>query len=138
MLCIWTGITRNTNIRVRYRSRLINMMSDHLISLKPFVPVELNRKPRSLNELQRWKATELRTFLVYVGPLILKDVLDLAVYEHFALLNCAITILLSKKYILQFGLNFTRNLLNLFVINHSKKIYGVEFLVYNTCTLSFA
>lgn len=134
ILCIWIGITRNTNIRVRLRSRLINMMSDHLISLKPFIPVEFNRKPRSLNELQRWKATELRTFLLYLGPLILKDVLDLAVYEHFALLNCAITILLSEKYILQFGLDFTRNLLNLFV-NHSKKIYGVEFLVYNVHAL---
>ncbi|KAM0735783.1 hypothetical protein ACS0PU_009744 [Formica fusca] len=97
MLCLWVGISRSANIKVKLHNRFKNLMSDHLISLRPFVTVEFNRKPRSLLELQRWKATEFRTFLIYFGPLILKDILDLAVYEHFLLLNCAITILLSKK-----------------------------------------
>lgn len=55
-------------------------------------------------------------------------------YKHFLLLNCAITILLSKKLISKIGLDFTRNLLNIF-ISHSKKIYDVEFVVYNVHTL---
>lgn len=134
LLYTWIGITRNTNIKVILRSRFINIMSEHLVSLKQFVTVEFNRKSRRLHELQRWKAIELRTFLIYLGPLILRDIVDLAVYEHFALLNCAITILLSKKHILHFGLDFTRNLLNFF-INHSKKIYGMDFFVYNVHVL---
>lgn len=99
MLYIWIGISRYANIKVRLCSRFTNLISDHLISLRSFVTVEFNRKPRSLSDIQRWKATEFRTFLIYLGPLVLKDILVLAVYEHFLLLHCAVTILLSKKFI---------------------------------------
>ena len=50
------------------------------------------------------------------------------------MLNCAVTILLSKKLISKIGLDFTQNLLNIF-ISHSKKLYGVEFIVYNVHAL---
>ncbi|KAJ8952617.1 hypothetical protein NQ314_007500 [Rhamnusium bicolor] len=61
------------------------------------IPLEFNRKPRSLDELQYWKATEYRTFLIYLGPLVLKDILDVAVYENFLAFHFSITILLSER-----------------------------------------
>lgn len=46
----------------------------------------------------------------------------------------AVSILLSKELIASFGLDFVRDLLNNFV-EHSKVIYGKQFLVYNVHTL---
>lgn len=34
-------------------------------------PKEFNRKPRGLHELNMWKATEYRQFLLYLGPTLL-------------------------------------------------------------------
>ncbi|CAH0560560.1 unnamed protein product [Brassicogethes aeneus] len=73
---------------------------------------------RLSKELPRWKATELRTFLLYVGPIILKKYIDLAIYEHFMLLHCAINILISETALVKLGVDFAETLLNTFV-NHS-------------------
>lgn len=51
-------------------------LSKLLVAQKNNVPCEINRKPRSLSECKRWKATEFRTFLLYTGPVILKDILN--------------------------------------------------------------
>ncbi|KAJ8942087.1 hypothetical protein NQ314_010160, partial [Rhamnusium bicolor] len=126
LLNVWVG----GNLKVRLRSRTVDILSKHLISLKPFIPIEFNRKPRSLSELPRWKATEFRTFLLYVGPLILKNNIDLAVYEHFLLLHCGISLLLSFKYISDYGCEHATELLNIFV-KHCEHIYGLEFYAYN-------
>lgn len=37
------------------------------------VPLKFNRRPRSLKEYKQWKATEFRTFFLYLGPIVLKD-----------------------------------------------------------------
>ncbi|KAK4886523.1 hypothetical protein RN001_002794 [Aquatica leii] len=119
--------------KVRLRNQNVTLISDRLLSLSKYVPVEFNRKPRSLTDLCRWKATELRTFLLYVGPVVLKDILDVAVYEHFLLFHAAITILLSEVYFTKL-LHYSKEFLNLFV-THCKNLYGIEFLVYNVHTL---
>lgn len=81
--------------------------------------------------MNQWKATEFRTFLVYVGPLVLKNIVDLGVYEHFFILHTAITILMSTKHISStYGIDFANELLKIFV-QHCAKIYGHSFYVYN-------
>lgn len=105
-------------------------ISNHLISLKPYIPLEFNRKPRGLSDIAKWKATEYRTFLLYIGVIVLKNNVDLAIYEHFMLLNTAITIFLSYAHINNNMCSLGGELLNNFV-EHGSKSYGHEFLIYN-------
>lgn len=127
LLNTWVGGPLN----VRLPNRKVQILSQCLINLRPFIPLEFNRKPRSLNELAYWKATEFRTFLIYIGPLVLKDIVDKAIYKNFLLLHVAISILISQKHINDFGIPFARECLLAF-INHCKsKLYGLEFAVYN-------
>ncbi|KAL1006948.1 hypothetical protein UPYG_G00079530 [Umbra pygmaea] len=75
-----------------HQSKLISMV---LIDLKDYIPTDFVRKPRPLSERLRWKATELRQFLLYTGPVVLRDVLSTPVYNNFMLLFVAIFILSS-------------------------------------------
>lgn len=75
----------------------INTISDKLLFLKRQICCEFNRKPRPLSEYKRWKATEFRQFLLYTGPLVLKDVVKKDMYINFISLHVAITILCNPK-----------------------------------------
>lgn len=120
--------------QIRLRSQSIKNISDRLVSLKSMVPHEINRKPRELSELGRWKATEFRTFLLYTGPTVIKNIVPLAVYEHFLLLHCGILILISSKHLKKFGIEVANEFLRLFV-NHCENLYGFDYYVYNIHSL---
>lgn len=75
----------------------ITILNNLLLCLKGQLPREFRRSTRDLNEFDRYKATELRTFLLYVGPFILKGILDDERYFHFLQLSLAIRILLSPE-----------------------------------------
>ena len=92
-------------------------------------PSEFSRQPRGLTELDRWKATELKSFLLYSGPVILRSFLDSESWKHFLSLSIAIR-LLSKKDVLPGNLSIARKLLEYFVYR-SHKHYGETFCVYN-------
>lgn len=62
------------------------------------LPAEFHRVVRGLTDLTHWKGTEYRTFLHYVGIVVLKDHLTNEAYGHFLLLFCAATICTSKEY----------------------------------------
>lgn len=109
----------------------LSIISRRLIFLKKFFPVEFNRKPRTLYELNNWKATELRSFLLYSGPLVLHSVLDEKKYKHFLLLSVAIRILLSEN---REWYSFAKELLVKFVVEIAV-LYSKEFLVYNVHSL---
>ncbi|KAL1443321.1 hypothetical protein MTO96_007530 [Rhipicephalus appendiculatus] len=97
-------------------------------------PSYLQRKPRGTEELDRWKATEFHTFLLYVGPVVLKSVLPASQYEHFLMFHVAITILASAQYHVEYN-QFASDLLRYFV-QQFRKLYGDKQLVYNMHTLS--
>lgn len=73
-----------------------SLLSENLISLKSQIPVEFQRTTRDICEIQKWKATEYRFFLLYAGPIILKYCLSKELFEHFLLLNVACRILSSE------------------------------------------
>jgi len=124
-------------LKCRQQSRTVESMSAELVKLRAHIPVEFARKPRSLSEIDRWKATEFRLFLLYTGPVVLKDVLSQSVYDHFMLLSVAVMCLCSSVFSQKYCL-YANSLLKLFV-QHGELLYGREFLVYNVhCLLHLA
>lgn len=135
LICL--GITRKLldlwfssgPLRVRLSFHQCQTISDLLVGLKTFVPFDFARKPRSLIERMRWKATELRQFLLYTGPVVLCNVLASPVYSNFMLLSVATYILLSPEHCLLLN-DFAHSCLLSF-IDHFGKLYGPEFIGYN-------
>ncbi len=78
-----------------------SLVSERLLALKGCIPSEFARRPRTLAERNRWKATELRQFLLYTGPVVLKDVLKSQIYDNFMLLSVGVYILVSSEYCLR-------------------------------------
>ncbi|XP_037512216.2 uncharacterized protein LOC119388952 [Rhipicephalus sanguineus] len=109
-------------------------LNDHLRECASAFPSCFQRKPRGTEELDRWKASEFRTFLLYVGPVVLKSVLPASQYKHFLMFHVAITILVSPQYHVEYN-QFARDLLRYFVQQFGK-LYGSKQLVYNVHTLS--
>ena len=100
-----------------------------LYDIKPFIPRLFVRKPRSLSEIDRWKATEFSQFLLYTGILVLHGVLRDELYQHFLCLTVASRIMTSSE-LSQNYLNFAQQLMEYFV-QQAEVLYGKEFLVYN-------
>ncbi|XP_040174318.1 uncharacterized protein LOC120906597 [Anopheles arabiensis] len=62
------------------------------------LPSEIHRPFRSLDTLQYWKATEFRSFLHYISPVIYKDFMHSDGFNHYLLYFCGITIFSSSVY----------------------------------------
>ena len=105
------------------------------VSLHGKLPPDISRQPHSLSELDRWKATEFRQFLLYTGPLVLKAVLYGDMYKHFLLLHTSVSILLtSNGEFKRHYLSYARDLLTCFVENAAqfmvKPLWFIIFTVY--------
>ena len=96
---------------------------------KDYIPREFSRKCRSLVELDRWKATEFRQFLLYSGIVALKEHLQTDQYNHFLLLFVGIFCLASPE-LSRTHADYAHKLLVLFV-QQAGNFYGRGFLVYN-------
>jgi len=120
---------------VKLSSSQLLHVSEKLIALRDFIPSEFARRPRSLLELDRWKATEYRQFLLYTGPVVLKSVLTTDLYRHFLCLSVSIRIMLmSDKDRREHYLDYACELMHHFVSN-CERLYGTEFVVYNIHSL---
>lgn len=118
---------------VRISARQIDEISTKLVNLKKCIPSSFARKPRGLAEVDRWKATEYRQFLLYTGKIVLKGILRDELFEHFLTLSIAISILVCPE-LAQTHLNYASELLKYFVAKASE-LYGEEFIVYNVHSL---
>ena len=117
-------------------SKDINLISKKLVSLRAYIPSEFSRRPRSLLELDHWKATEFRQFLLYTGPVVLKKFLSEEMYVHFLSLSVAVSILLNQdKALRNKYVNFADKLLKFFA-NNSQFHYTETFCVYNIHNLT--
>ena len=129
LLLLWIRGKRE----VRISAGQVVEISNRLVDLKKFIPSVFARKPRGLNEVDRWKATEFRQFLLYSGILVLNGMLRDDLYQHFLCLSVAISILVSPN-LAQVHKAYAHELLTYFV-QQGSLLYGEEFLVYNVHTL---
>nr|CAI5841124.1 unnamed protein product [Callosobruchus analis] len=121
-------------LTIRLSSLSINCVSSRLESFKAGCPKEFVRKPRSISEVSNWKATEFRTFLLYTGPIALKDVLPRNMYTNFLTLHVAIRILTSPELINNTSLEYAQGLLKHFV-QYFQIIYGKDKMSHNVHNL---
>ena len=115
----------------RLSSNQLNQISNRLYGLRGQLPREFARSPRKLDELDRWKATEFRTCLLYLGYVAFADIVPANVYSIYKKLSVAISILLhpNENHRSRF-VEFARELLLEF-IKESEAVFGRTFVVYN-------
>lgn len=96
--CLFGWISGEFNYQTKWTTLQMNGPSEYLVKSNNFLPKEIHRAMRPLKCINFWKGLEFRTFLLYVGPVILKDYLPGNVYEHFLMLSCAVMICSCKHY----------------------------------------
>lgn len=122
-------------LHIRLSSLTVQQISEKLLTLKKYTPSDFPRKARSLKFIKLWKATEFRQFLLYSGPIILKNVLNKNVYEHFLALHIAIRILASTEHSKNPQLlDYAEKLLTIFVQSFTT-IYGLKYVSHNVHNL---
>lgn len=110
-------------------------ISERLTALNGLMPREFARQPRSLPELERWKATEFRQFLLYTGPVVLRHVVPESVYEHYLCLTVGLSVMLdSDQDKREAYLTYSQQIIEYFV-HKCKDVYGHTFTVYNVHNL---
>lgn len=91
-------------------------------------PEEFGRTIRTLDSINFWKASELRTFVLYIGPLILKKFLSLAAYRNFMFFSLAMRIYTRKEFSSYYDIadHFSKNFFDTYV-----ELYGQDEATYN-------
>lgn len=72
-------------------------MSELIKSLQSCIPCEFVRKPRGLDEVDRFKAVECRLFFYYLAPAVFNVFWPEDYVMHFNSLHAALTILSNEK-----------------------------------------
>jgi hypothetical protein len=136
MHCIDLGVTRKLlllwkegPISHKLSAGHISLISYYHCSTRPSLTAHFNRKPRGMDELKMWKATEFRTFLMYTGPVILKYVLPTETYKLFMSLSVAVCILYNASLQQRYA-QYASDLLEYFIAK-IKEIYDEKFITYN-------
>lgn len=110
-----------------YIGNKVSVVDESLLRMLP--PSNIRRTPRSLITKMYWKASEWRAFLLFYGPVVLKDVLPSAFYRHFIVLS-AVMFTLQSECISQLELFYASSYLKYFVANFAK-LYGVNNMSFN-------
>ena len=97
--CLLAWISGSFGYGAKWSARDISNVSEHLVDCNQQMPLEIHRAVRTLDCIKFWKALEFRTFLLYLGPVVLKDMLEPKVYEHFLTFFCAVTLCTTRCYL---------------------------------------
>lgn len=114
---------------VRLQTTDIDLINSDLVNLGQYLPSEFSRRPRSLGDIEFWKASEFRCFILYIGPIVLKGRLKKKLYSHFMTLHCAIRLLMFKDTCTIFN-DQAKAMLISFVSKYSI-LYGIDSINYN-------
>lgn len=97
------------------------------------MPSDIHRSVRSLDCIKFWKGTEFRTFLHYIGPVVLKQTLREEEYNHYLKLHCAVILCSHDKYLKY--LNLAQELFDEY-IEENIELYGIESIASNEHNLT--
>ncbi|XP_067206649.1 uncharacterized protein [Linepithema humile] len=128
-------MVQGNNYFSKLDTRRINCLSQILESLHEYIPIDFSRKPRNLNKIRKWKATELRQFVLYTGLFVFNGIIPNNHIDHFKIFHTAIFILSHPTLAVQLC-NYAQTLLIEFVktfdeyFGLSSKIYNVHNLVH--------
>jgi len=130
LILFWTG--KKGNNRLKLKDHNIKSISKIMKIFRKYISEEFCRLPRTIEDVDNWKATEFRQFLLYTGPVALKGKLPQIQYKHFLCLHIAMRILCSSECI---NLNeYAKSLIQYFIKKY-KEIYGDEYITYNVHNL---
>ncbi|KAL2103346.1 hypothetical protein ACEWY4_000214 [Coilia grayii] len=129
LLLLWT----RGKTTVRLSRAQMAVVNEHLMALRKVIPTCFGRKPRVLDDLDRWKATEFRQFLLYTGKIVMQGVLRGDLFDHFMAFSTAMCILVSPV-LARSQHQYAHELLKFFV-EQGEILYGPRFLVYNVHSL---
>lgn len=132
LLLFWTGSPKHVQT---LPSNLITLLDERFNKLAEFTPDEFQRKFQEnsrrhpLRDASRWKASELRQCLLYLGCVVFRDILSDEAYNHFLELFVAIRILVKDNCSEEYN-NYANQLLRHFVSSF-KTIYGKIYMSHN-------
>ncbi|KAK3925327.1 LOW QUALITY PROTEIN: putative eukaryotic translation initiation factor 5 [Frankliniella fusca] len=136
MHCIYLGVTRQMLLlmtEIAYKDKdfsihgKIPLVSKRMLQMSP--PHFVQRLPQSLEKLILWKASELRTFLLYYALCVLLNILPPKFYDHLMLLVEGIS-LLNKSSVSSDDIKLSSTLLNQFVAEF-QELYGIRHMSHN-------
>lgn len=126
MLMSWCG--EMDGYSIKWSKRELGEISAVLTECNKTRPFEIHRAIRTLDQIHHWKGTEFRSFLLYVGIVVLKNHVIQREYEMFLNLFSAVTICSSKAY--QRYLPLARKLFVDFIEDHIE-IHGESSITMN-------
>lgn len=100
------GVMRKMLIRItqnktqqKTSKKNISAISSGLIKLRNFFPKEFPRKPRGLDDLHHWKATEFHQFLAYSGIIVLNTNVHEDIFYEVLILHNDYRLLCSPRHV---------------------------------------
>lgn len=97
LLRIWIGKWNSKWKRHQLNNNAIAEIDRRLARIRFSYPSEFHRIPLSIKHANLWKAVELRSLLLYTGPVVFRGILSKRRYKHFLRLHLAIRMLVSKE-----------------------------------------
>lgn len=131
LLVFWT-VCPTSNKNGKLSAFQISSINQELADMTRYFPSEFNRKHLDFTKVSSWKATQFRSFLLYVGVVVLKGNINEEIYNHFLLLHFATTICLSNK---NFRFINVAEEMYLDFINQFADIYGKQYVSQNVHNL---
>lgn len=126
MLRLWLN---NTTEAYYLRETQQNEINRRILSIKNQICCDFVRTPRKLSDLKWYKATELRLFLLYLGPFIFLQVMHTPYYNNFIKLHSAIRILCHPNLYETMNAD-AKNIIEAFARDFIN-LYGEKYFVYN-------
>lgn len=110
-------------------------LSKKWVQLAPFFASDFSRKPRPLTLMDRFKATEFRSLLVYGLPIILRPLMKSHCFKVCMALHCGIFILVHACLDNRSEWIHRSKILLKYFVDNAHLLFGAEFVTYNVHSL---